>query len=173
MAAGQTPLPQRGRLRFASGVQHLFDGPPDSGKELLQLQRLLNVANAAHQARTVLITPRLRRSDDRDRNVGEVWILPQFAEHFKAITLGRVQVEENCVRMERVCRCALWPTQRGESFLAVLEPCQLVRDAVLLQRHFDQQYVCRIVFDKHDLSCVHEITQPSVENKNPMRLRLS
>lgn len=41
-------------------------------RELLQLRRLLDVANGAHQVRAVLIAPRLRRSDDCDRHVGEM-----------------------------------------------------------------------------------------------------
>src|SRR5579871_373836 len=135
-------------------AQHLFDRQPDCGEELPQLRRFLDVANGAHQTRTVLIAVCLRRSDNRYRHIGEARILSQFSEDFKAIASGRVQIEENGIRVEPVFPCRV-RTKRIHGRLAIFEARQLVEYAVLLQGQFNQKYVCRIVFDQDDLSCVH------------------
>ena len=103
----------------------------------------------------VLIARHRRRRDDGHWHPCQARGQPQLGEHCKAIAHGRVQVEKNGIRDECACLCPFWRTENLQSLLAALEPCHFVSYAAFLQRQFDEEYICGIVFDKHDLGCLH------------------
>ena len=101
-------------------MQHFSDRDPYCGEKLTQLGGLLNVADGTHETRTMPVTPCLGRSDDCNRDVSEVRRLPQYPEHFKAVALGRVQIEENGIGMECVRFRAVYIHRQSQKMIIAM-----------------------------------------------------
>src|SRR5258706_555245 len=122
----------------------------DHHDEFLEIDGLGHVAVGVQVIGAQHVLFRLGGGEDHDRDALQCLVGLDFLQHFAAVLLRQVEVEQDDVRTRRVGVLAA-AVQEVHRIDAVLAPVELVVDLAFLQRLARQALVTGVVFHQQDL----------------------
>src|ERR1051325_1709818 len=119
--------------------------------ELLEVDRLRDVAVGVQVVALQHVLLRLGGGEHHHRNAAQMLIGLDLLQHFAAVLLRQVQVEQDDVGARRILVLAAL-VQKLHGVDTVLRPVQLVIDLAFLQRLARQALIARVVLHQQDLN---------------------